>query len=195
MLLVLTAWGGGAGMMVMSYVFVLSFFPHQEARFLLPVLMPMSLLFGHRMAADGSWMMRCPQHRLSSKKMALIASNYDIVCSLRIKWPLSPRVAVRLTAPHRAAASPPNPSALLPGWTRHSPSVRRLRCGWLVHNVVMLVGFGGLHQAGVTRAVSDLGFAAPAVAPAPLAAYATATPPIFLPPAVHSSRRGAHGRV
>ena len=35
-----------------------------------------------------------PQHGLSSKKTARITSDCGEICSLRIKWPESPRVAV-----------------------------------------------------------------------------------------------------
>ena len=41
--------------------------------------------------------LRCgtPQYGISSKKMALITSDYDTVCSLRIKWPVSPLEQLR----------------------------------------------------------------------------------------------------
>ena len=42
----------------------------------------------------GSQCERCggPQHRLSSKTMAPITSDCDAMCSLRSKWPVSPRI-------------------------------------------------------------------------------------------------------
>ena len=45
--------------------------------------------------ARARYSVRDPTNGLSSKKMALITSDYDTVCSLRIKWPVSPLEQLR----------------------------------------------------------------------------------------------------
>lgn len=104
---------------VMLYLGVLSTAPHQEARFLLPLLLPMSILFGARLVHG-----KCVDTYLG-------------------------------TGGRCGSATPPNHSSEV---HQHQPTSSSLLMAiWIAFNLSVSIFFGGLHQAGVTQALLQMG--------------------------------------
>ncbi len=106
---------------VALYLGALSTAPHQEARFLLPLLLPMSILYGARVV-----------HGNSGDIITVAGTSSAIGAQ-----------ASQLSTGEDQQLSPPFPSLLV--------------TIWIAFNLGVSVFFGGLHQAGVSRALVQLG--------------------------------------
>ena len=117
------------GAIVVLYLAGLSTAPHQEARFLLPLLLPMAIMYGAQIFGSGG-------------------SGNDAVAS--IDGDASASASKRGSIARRGAS--PSPAA---PYQRHQ-LVGLLQVAWVVFNLAVCVFFGGLHQAGVSRALISI---------------------------------------